>query len=130
MKRYLLDTHTVLWFLPDAPELPDAVASRIEAEDAVNHVSMASIWEMAIKVSLGKLAVPYSLESDLPGILEESGFAMLNLSFHHLGSVARLPFHHRDPFDRVLIAQAQIEGLILLSRDPSFDAYGVTRIWE
>ncbi len=130
MKRYLLDTHTVLWFLQDAPELPDAVASRIEAEDAVNHVSMASIWEMAIKVSLGKLAVPYSLESDLPGILEESGFAMLNLSFHHLGSVARLPFHHRDPFDRVLIAQAQIEGLILLSRDPSFDAYGVTRIWE
>ena len=130
MKRYLLDTHTVLWFLQDAPELPDAVASRIEAEDAVNHVSMASIWEMAIKVSLGKLAVPYSLESDLPGILEESGFAMLNLSFHHLGSVARLPFHHRDPFDRVLIAQAQIEGLILLSRDPSFDAYGVTRIWK
>jgi PIN domain nuclease of toxin-antitoxin system len=130
VKRYLLDTHTVLWFLQDAPELPDAVASRIEAEDAVNHVSMASIWEMAIKVSLGKLAVPYSLESDLPGILEESGFAMLNLSFHHLGSVARLPFHHRDPFDRVLIAQAQIEGLILLSRDPSFDAYGVTRIWE
>ena len=60
----------------------------------------------------------------------ERGFAMLNLSFHHLGSVARLPFHHRDPFDRVLIAQAQIEGLILLSRDPSFDAYGVTRIWE
>ena len=128
--RYLLDTHTVLWFLQNAPELPDSVASRIEAENAVNHVSMASIWEMAIKVSLRKLAVPYSLESDLPGILEESGFSMLNLSFHHLGSVARLPFHHRDPFDRLLVAQAQIEGLILLSRDLSFDAYGVTRIWE
>ena len=85
---------------------------------------------MAIKVSLGKLAVPYSLESDLPGILEESGFAMLSLSFHHLGGVARLPFHHRDPFDRVLVAQAQIEDLILLSRDPSLDPYGITRIWE
>jgi PIN domain nuclease of toxin-antitoxin system len=85
---------------------------------------------MAIKVSLGKLAVPYSLESDLPGILEKSGFAALNLSFHHMSSVARLPFHHRDPFDRVLVAQAQIEELILLSRDPVLDAYGVTRIWE
>ena len=128
--RYLLDTHTVLWFLQNAPELPDAVAARIEAEDAINHVSMASIWEMAIKVSLGKLAVPYSLESDLPGILEDSGFAMLSLSFHHLGGVARLPLHHRDPFDRVLVAQAQIEDLILLSRDPSLDPYGITRIWE
>jgi len=128
--RYLLDTHTVLWFLQNAPELPDAVAARIEAADAINHVSMASIWEMAIKSSLGKLSVPYSLESDLPSILEKSGFAMLNLSFHHMGSVSRSPFHHRDPFDRVLVAQAQIEELILLSRDPSLDAYGVTRIWE
>lgn len=128
--RYLLDTHTLLWFLQNAPELPDAVAARIEAEDAINHVSMASVWEMAIKVSLGKLAVPYSLESDLPGILEENGFAVLSLSFRHLAGVARLPFHHRDPFDRVLVAQAQIEDLILLSRDPSLDPYGITRIWE
>lgn len=128
--RYLLDTHTVLWFLQDAPELPDAVAARIEAADAINHVSMASIWEVAIKASLGKLVLPYSLETELPGILERSGFAMLNLSFHHMGRVSRLPFHHRDPFDRVLVAQAQIEDLTLLSRDPSLDAYGVSRIWE
>ena len=127
--RYLLDTHTLLRFLQNAPELPEAVCERIEAEDAANHVSIASIWEMAIKISLGKLTVPYSLERDLPAILEDSGFTTLGLSFAHLGRVARLPFQHRDPFDRVLVAQAQTEELVLLSRDRVFDAYGVSRLW-
>jgi len=128
--RYLLDTHTLLWFLQDALELPGAVGERIEAEGAANHVSMASIWEMAIKISLGKLAVPYSLERELPAILEDGGFVTLGLSFTHLGCAARLPFEHRDPFDRVLVAQAQTEELVLLSRDRVFDAYGVSRLWD
>ena len=127
--RYLLDTHTLLWFLQDAPELPPAVADRIEADGAENHVSTASVWEMAIKIGLGKLSVPYSLDRELPEILNEGGFAVVPLRFTHLARVARLPLHHRDPFDRALVAQAQTEGLTVLSRDRAFDAYGVAREW-
>jgi PIN domain nuclease of toxin-antitoxin system len=128
--RYLLDTHTLLWFLQGAAELPDTVARRIEAASAENHVSIASVWEMAIKISLGKLTVPYSLDHDLPRILEDSGFVVLPLSCAQLGRVAQLPFHHRDPFDRVLAAQAQCERLTVLSQDTVFDAYAVRRLWS
>lgn len=128
--RYLLDTHTLLWFLQDARDLPAVVADRIEAKEADNHVSIASIWEMAIKLSLGKLRVPYSLEEELPRLLEENAFTLLPLACSHLQALSELPFHHRDPFDRTLVAQAQAEGLTVLSRDPSFDAYGVRRKWS
>jgi PIN domain nuclease of toxin-antitoxin system len=128
--RCLLDTHTLLWFLQDAPELPDAVGDRIEAVSTRSWVSMATVWEMAIKISLGKLSVPYSLDEELPGLLEQCGFRTLPLTFVHMGLLSVLPFHHRDPFDRLLAAQAQCEGLVLLSRDEAFDAYGVRRIWD
>jgi PIN domain nuclease of toxin-antitoxin system len=127
--RYLLDTHTLIWFLQDARELPSSVAKRIETDGAENHVSIASIWEMAIKLSLGKLRVPYSLNEDLPRLLEQNAFRILPLAFSHLQVLSELPFHHRDPFDRTLVAQAQVEGLLLLSRDEAFDAYGVQRAW-
>lgn len=127
--RCLLDTHTFLWFLQDAPELPSAVADRIEADSAENHVSAATVWEMAIKISLGKLSIWYSLDRDLPEILSEGGFEFVPLRFTHLGRVAQLPLHHRDPFDRVLVAQAQTEGFTVLSRNRVFDAYGVSRVW-
>lgn len=128
--RYLLDTHTLLWFLQDARDLPSSVADRIEAEDADNHVSIASIWEMAIKLSLGKLRVPYSLDGDLPRLLDQNAFGLLPVQLSHLQVLTELPFHHRDPFDRALVAQAQVEGLILLSRDKAFDAYPVRRMWS
>jgi len=127
--RQLLDTHALLWFLQDSPRLPEAVAARIESSTAVNLVSIASVWEMAIKISLGKLHVPYSLNGDLPSLLEEGGMALLPIGCEHLGEVSRLPFHHRDPFDRILIAQAKVEQLTLVSRDKAFDAYGVSRFW-
>lgn len=127
--RYLLDTHALVWFLQDAPELPDAVARRIEADDAENHVSIASVWEMAIKISLDKLRVPYDLATTLPELLAEGGFRVLPLEFRHLETVRALPFHHRDPFDRLLVAQTTMEDLTLLSRDSVFDTYGVRRLW-
>ncbi|MBI4702042.1 MAG: type II toxin-antitoxin system VapC family toxin [Deltaproteobacteria bacterium] len=127
--RYLLDTHCLLWFLQGARELPAGVARRIEAASAANHVSMASVWEMAIKVGLGKLEVPYSIGRDLPSLLAGNGFVVLPLAFEHLQVVAELPRHHRDPFDRLLVAQARCEALVLLSRDPVFDAYAVRREW-
>ncbi|NCO43721.1 MAG: PIN domain nuclease [Armatimonadetes bacterium CG_4_10_14_3_um_filter_66_18] len=127
--RYLLDTHTLLWFLQDASELPSSVAARIETVAAENHVSIASIWEIAIKLSLGKLRVPYSLDEDLPRLLEQNAFRVLPLRYEHLQLLSELPFYHRDPFDRTLVAQAQVEGLLLLSRDEAFDAYGVQRAW-
>ncbi len=127
--RHLLDTHCLLWFLQGAPELPDGVADRIEAPGSINRVSAASIWEMAIKIALGKLRVPYSLDQELPGILEDNGFVLLPLDFPHLQRVTQLPFHHRDPFDRLLAAQCQVEDLTILSRDASFDAYDVPRFW-
>ena len=127
--RYLLDTHTLLWFLQGSPKLSDAVATRIEAEDAENFVSIATVWEIAIKISFGKLRVPYSLDTDLPRILSENGFVTLPLAFSHMAMFTKLPFHHRDPFDRLLIAQATIKGLTILSRDSAFDAYEITREW-
>ena len=128
--RYLLDTHTLLWFLQDARDLPSSVAARIEAEAAESYVSIASIWEMAIKLSLGKLRVPYSLSEDLPQLLQQNAFRILPLAFSHLQVLSELPFHHRDPFDRALVAQAQVEGLILLSRDEALDSYDVQRRWS
>ncbi|MBT3375586.1 MAG: type II toxin-antitoxin system VapC family toxin [Lentisphaerae bacterium] len=127
--RYLLDTHTLLWFLQGASQLPDAVAERIEAPQAETWISMASVWEMAIKTGLGKLRVPYSLDKELPDLLEQNGFAVLNFGFDHLAAVSQLPFHHRDPFDRLLVSQALVEGLTLISCDSAMDAYGVQRTW-
>ncbi len=127
---YLLDTHCLLWFLQDAPELPHRLADRIEASGAVNRVSMASVWEIAVKVTIGKLKVPYSLDEELPRLLEANGFVTLPLEFAHLQVVTQLPFHHRDPFDRLLAAQCLAENLTLLSRDRIFDSYDVRRLWE
>ncbi len=127
--RYLLDTHTLLWFLQDAPELPGNVADRIEADSAECLVSMASVWEMGIKISLGRLRVPYSLHPDLPRILQDSGMELKPIRCDHVQRVALLPFHHRDPFDRLLAAQALQDDLVLLGRDEAFDAYDVRRVW-
>lgn len=127
--RLLLDTHTLIWFLEGSAELPDASAKRIEAADADVAVSLASIWEMAVKVSIGRLRVPYDFEADLPKLLEEQRIPVLAPSFADLQSLIELPFHHRDPFDRMIVAQALGERRSIISRDTALDAYGVERIW-
>ena len=90
---------------------------------------MASFWEIAIKQSLGKLGLPAAVERYLPEQMSLNGFETLAIKFRHVAGTADLPWHHRDPFDRLLVAQAMEEKVSIVSRDAQFDAYGLTRIW-
>jgi len=90
---------------------------------------MASLWEMAIKLSIGKLGFGQSFESFVSEQLSGNGMELLGIALPHLAVVASLPFHHRDPFDRLLVAQAMHEQMPMISADPAFDAYGIRRLW-
>ena len=127
--RFLLDTHTLLWFLAGDPQLPAAVRERIEQPSAQRLVSLASIWEMAIKISLGKLALGIPLRELVHELLPSNGMLLFGISTLHLEQIVTLPLHHRDPFDRMLIAQALVEQIPILGRDSAFDAYPVERWW-
>ena len=117
--RLLLDTHLLLWVVADSPKLTAAGRAAIEGADEV-HVSAASLWEIAIKVGLGKL--PIDMDR-LAAIIEASGFLDLYVTAEHAALVAQLPHHHRDPFDRLLIAQAMTEPLVLLTADAQLTQY-------
>ena len=116
----LLDTHVVLWWLTDDPTLSDDIKARLDHEPHV-YVSAATIWEVAIKQAAGKLLEP----SGLPERIRDSGFTPLPIGFEHAIAARRLPQIHRDPFDRMLIAQAQCEDLTLVTRDPHCQKYDV-----
>ena len=118
--RLLLDTHIVLWWLVDDPSLPEEVNSLLDHEPDVL-VSVASLWEIGIKQSLGKIVAP----DDLPERVRDSGFRELSIGFAHAIAAGRLPMIHRDPFDRMLVAQARCEGLTLVTRDPWCRRYDV-----
>jgi PIN domain nuclease of toxin-antitoxin system len=126
--KVLVDTHALLWFL--AGDLALSAIARSTMEDTANEllVSVASLWEMAIKVSLGKLALPDDYETFLREQLVKNDIELLPITLSHTAMVRKLPFYHRDPFDRLLIAQAMIEGIPLVSQDTAFDAYGMRRI--
>jgi PIN domain nuclease of toxin-antitoxin system len=126
--RLLLDTHALLWWLLDDPAMPAAPRRAIERADAV-YVSAASVWEIAIKQRLGKLPELTLAVAELPGLIRESRFTPLPVDERHAAAVATLPLHHRDPFDHLLIAQAQSEQLTLVSRDRQFEDYGVKLRW-
>jgi len=125
----LLDTHTFLWFIADDPRLSRLAAERIgdPAERVV--VSVVCAWEIAIKISIGKLVLDRPLPDLWPESLLLNAFEALNVTAAHIFELASLPLHHRDPFDRLLIAQARAENLQIVSGDVSFDAYEVERIW-
>jgi len=127
--RLLLDTHTFLWFIMGSSNLSAAARSLIE--DAANEkfVSVASLWEIAIKLSIGKLTLSTPFDVLIPQQLSSNGFNLLNIEIEHAATVATLPFHHRDPFDRLLIAQAAVEKMSIVGIDTVFDAYPVTRLW-
>ena len=125
----LLDTHAFLWFVSDSPRLSDTARTLIEAEDSQPFLSIASLWEMAIKISLGKLRLEQPFETFIPQQLTANGIGILNLSVEHTAAIANLPFHHRDPFDRLIAVQAKFEQMPLVSADPVFDAYGIERVW-
>lgn len=127
--RFLLDTHTFIWFILDARQLSPTARKIIEDAQSDILVSTASLWEIAIKMSLGKLDMGAPFADLIPGQLVANQIEILPITVAHLHQVAQLPFHHRDPFDRLLIAQSQVEQMPLLSRDPTFTAYGVQRLW-
>ena len=122
--RLLLDTHVFIWWRGEPGRLSSEARSRIATADIV-FVSAASAWEAAIKASLGRLDLPDTFES---GVLA-SGFEKLLVTFHHTEQVIGLPHHHRDPFDRMLVAQAQAEGLTLVTHDPLLEPYDVQILW-
>ena len=119
MQRFLLDTHTLLWWLIDSPQLGPRCREIISDQRNQVFVSAATSWEISIKMSLGKLEAP----EDMDSVVEDEGFSKLPISLYHGQCAGRLPAFHRDPFDRMLIAQAQAEGLILLSADEMITQY-------
>ena len=123
----LLDTHAFLWWCEDSPELSPGARKAMAANDCF--VSFASFWEIAIKLNLGKLRLPAAPAKYLTDQMSLNGFEQLEISFRQIVRVATLERHHGDPFDRLLVAQAQEEGLSIVSRDPAFDHYGIDRIW-
>ena len=123
----LLDTHAFLWWCEDSPELSKKARTVMTKEDCF--VSFASFWEIAIKISLNKLRLPGIPDRWLADQMQLNGFEQLEISFRQIMRCASLERHHGDPFDRLLIAQAQEESLPIVSRDAAFDRYGVKRIW-
>jgi PIN domain nuclease of toxin-antitoxin system len=123
----LLDTHAFLWWCEDSPELSKKARSVMTAEDCF--VSLASFWEIAIKISLNKLRLPGIVDRYLADQMSLNGFEQFEISFRQIMRCASLERHHGDPFDRLLVAQAQEESLPIVSRDPAFDRYGIKRIW-
>jgi PIN domain nuclease of toxin-antitoxin system len=125
----LLDAYAFLWFVDDNPHLSETERVLIEKEESQPFLSMASLWEIAIKVSLGKLQLEQPYENFIPQQLALNGSGILNFSLEHLATIASLPFHHRDPFDRLIVVQSKIEKMTLISADALFDAYEVERVW-
>jgi PIN domain nuclease of toxin-antitoxin system len=127
--RFLLDTHAMYWYIEGAPQLSATAQTLIQ--DASNEVliSPASYWEIAIKICNGKwqLNRPYEQFIDLG--LNQYGFQILPILPMHTARLIGLPFHHRDPFDRLLVAQAMAENIPIIGNDRALDAYGITRLW-
>ena len=125
----LLDTHTLLWFLRDDPQLSSHAKSEIENAANRKVVSIGSCWEIAIKAGIGKLKLGESTSSLLSRELARNNFELLPITLEHATAVETLPMHHRDPFDRILVVQAFMEHMSIISSDPVFDSYPVARLW-
>ncbi|WP_293132423.1 type II toxin-antitoxin system VapC family toxin [Microcoleus sp. bin38.metabat.b11b12b14.051] len=129
--RLLLDTHTLIWFFAGDSQLSTTARILIEDEDNNKLISIASIWEMAIKESKGHLNLSLPLHEYIGQKLSLEDFNLLNINLDHLSEIVTMPFYHKDPFDRLLIAQAIREGIPILSKDSAFDAYSknINLIW-
>ena len=127
--RLLLDTHAFLWWLAGDEALSSAARAAIADEANGVFVSAASAWEIATKHRIGKLPGVAAVVADLDGAIADQGFEALPIGVRHGQAAGALPGPHRDPFDRMLIAQAMLENLVLVSNEQPFDAYGVARLW-
>lgn len=129
MSDLLLDTHAILWFFWDDPQLSSPAKVAIENADNRKLVSIASCWEIAIKAGLKKLELGGPSGAFLARELSRNNFELLTITFDHATMVESLAPHHRDPFDRLLVAQAAAQHLPIVSADPIFERYGVARLW-
>jgi len=127
--RLLLDTHALLWFCEGNLALSAAARSAMETPENDCYVSHATAWEVAIKLSLGKLQLQVPYDSLFPGVLSANGFKLLPTELRHYRELLDLPFYHRDPFDRLLMAQARCEKMTLISADSGLAVYGVPLLW-
>lgn len=126
--RYLWDTHTFLWWIAGTPKIRSQVRFIIEDEEHEPILSIASLWEISVKNALGKLEIQGPYESIIEDV-DQNGIKILPILFEHTVIQHSLPFHHRDPFDRILIAQAIHGNMPILSADEQFDLYPVKRVW-
>ncbi len=127
--RLLLDTHAFLWFLLNDPRLSTTARALIADPNNGIEVSPATYWEIAIKISLGKYVLPEPFQEFMEREIAANQFRILPIEPRHVTPLTTLPFHHRDPFDRLLVAQAMVEQIPLVSNDPALDAYPVRRLW-
>ncbi len=127
--KAILDTHAFLWFIWADPRLSEDARGMFEEPSATLLLSTASLWEMCIKSSLGKLSVPLPFEQLVEEHVLGNGIELVYVLPSHLDCLAQLPFHHRDPFDRLIIAQAICEKASLVSRDSAFAPYNVPLVW-
>ncbi|NOT59395.1 MAG: type II toxin-antitoxin system VapC family toxin [Acidobacteria bacterium] len=127
--RLLLDTHAFLWFVLDDPSLSAQARNLIADESNEIEISPATYWEVAIKIGIGKYSLVEPLSDFFERELDANEFRVLPIEPRHVAPLTSLPFHHRDPFDRLIIAQAMVEGISIVSIDAAFDPYPVKRLW-
>jgi PIN domain nuclease of toxin-antitoxin system len=126
--RLLLDTNAFLYFINNDSALSKTAKNLLESEVDLL-ISAACLWEIAIKFSIGKLSLPDSFGNFIPSQIRQNDIEILSVTLPHLEKVSTLPFHHKDPFDRLIIAQSMVENLPILSSDAAFDLYKIERIW-
>ncbi len=126
--NFILDTHVFLWYLQDDDQLTPPIANILESTENKLYLSIASLWEIAIKLGIGKLELEYSFD-DLQSALNQFNIQILPIEFLDTRQYLDLPLHHRDPFDRILVSQSLRHGFPLVSRDAVLDAYNIQRLW-
>lgn len=127
--KIMMDTHVFLWWIWNSENLSNRSREILLDEEHEFYLSVASMWELSIKVGLGKLALAKPVDRFLSDHLASNDFNRLNITLPHVAGVSTLPLHHRDPFDRLLVSQALVEGMPILGADRIFDSYGVERLW-
>ena len=127
--KYLIETHTLIWIVTNNSKLSDKARSLYLDSDNDIYFSMASIWEMAIKISIKKMSIQTSLINFINDDIVGNNIKILNINIPHICYLEKLPFHHRDPFDRLILSQGITESIPVISSDKKFDLYPVNRIW-
>jgi PIN domain nuclease of toxin-antitoxin system len=123
-----MDTHAFMWFVNGDSRLGANARQEIENQDNISYLSIGSLWEIAIKINIGKLKLSYPYVTVIQQI-EENGIELLPIKFLHTQQLTALPLHHRDPFDRLIIAQAIAEDMMIISKDENFNYYPVEIVW-